>query len=262
MTSITLEATQAARREAARRRALEELLRARPHLAGCTRARSSRIVEWIEEALRRTGRGASTRTSPRSRPGYNFGETAELFDHPYEIQPAQLRAGHVPQHHRQRRARRTGSSPPRSRRSCRSSTRRTRSRRRPTSCTSCRSYKNFGVRTLQAEDEIAAAGVAIGAAFAGQPRRSPRTSGPGRRPQVGGDRARGQPRAAADHRRRAARRAVDRPAHQDRAGRPAARDVRPPRRGAAADRRRAVAEPLLRRRVRGGAHRGRSTARR
>ena len=43
-------------------------------------------------------------------------------------------------------------------------------------------------------------------------------------------------RAAAGHRRRAARRAVHRPADQDRAGRPAAGDVRPQRRGAGAGR--------------------------
>jgi 2-oxoglutarate ferredoxin oxidoreductase subunit alpha len=40
------------------------------------------------------------------------------------------------------------------------------------------SFKNFGVRTLQAEDEIAAIGVAIGAAFAGQLGVTA-TSGPG-----------------------------------------------------------------------------------
>ena len=48
-------------------------------------------------------------------------------------------------------------------------------------------------------------------------------------------------RAAAGRRRRAARRPVDRAADQDRAGRPAAGDVRPQRRGAGADRRAALA---------------------
>ena len=95
------------------------------------------------------------------------------------------------------------------------------------------------MKTLQAEDEIAACGIAIGAAFAGALGVTG-TSGPGRRPEVRGDGPRDQPRAAAAHRRRAARRPVDRPAHQDRAGRPDARDVRPPRRGADADRRGAV----------------------
>ena len=58
---------------------------------------------------------------------------------------------------------------------------------------------------------------------------------PGPRPQVRDDRPGHQPRAAARHRRRAAGRALDRAADQDRAGRPAARHVRPPRRGAPAD---------------------------
>ena len=102
--------------------------------------------------------------------------------------------------------------------------------------------KNFGVRTLQAEDEIAAARRRHRRRVR-RPARRHRHQRPRRRPEVGGDRPRDQPRAAADHRRRAARRPVDRAADQDRAGRPAARDVRPPRRGAAADRRGAVAEP-------------------
>ncbi len=72
-----------------------------------------------------------------------------------------------------------------------------------------------------------------------------------RGPEGGGPRSRDQPRAAAHAGGRAARRTVDRAADQDRAGRPAAGDVRPPRRGAAADRRRLLAEPLLRRRLRG-----------
>ena len=57
-------------------------------------------------------------------------------------------------------------------------------------------HKNFGVRTLQAEDEIAGVGAALGAAFGGALGVTT-TSGPGRRPQVRDGRARGQPRAAA-----------------------------------------------------------------
>ena len=56
----------------------------------------------------------------------------------------------------------------------------------------------------------------------------------GRRAEVRGDRPRRDDRAAAGRRRRPARRPVDRPADQDRAGRPAAGDVRPQRRGAGA----------------------------
>ena len=78
------------------------------------------------------------------------------------------------------------------------------------------------------------------------------------RPRAEGrdDRSGGDARAAAAGRRRPARRPVDRPAHQDRAGRPAAGDVRPQRRVAGADRRAAVARRLLRRRARGGPDRG------
>ncbi len=36
--------------------------------------------------------------------GYHFGETAELFDHPFEVAPGAAAAGSVPQHQRQRRA--------------------------------------------------------------------------------------------------------------------------------------------------------------
>ena len=87
-----------------RRRALEELLRPRAHLLDVHPAGRA-DVEWIEQQVRASSRRCATPTSPRSGPGCNFGETAELFDHPYEIQPAQLRAGQVPQHHRQHRPR-------------------------------------------------------------------------------------------------------------------------------------------------------------
>ena len=62
--------------------------------------------------------------------------------------------------------------------------------------------------------------------------------------------------AADGHRRRAARRAVDRDADEDRAVRPADGAVRPPRRVAAAGDRAEHAGRLLRRRVRGGADGG------
>ena len=114
--------------------------------------------------------------------------------------------------------------------------------------------KNFGVKTLQAEDEIAAAGAAVGAAFAGSLAVTA-TSGPGvdlkaetiglaislELPLVLVDVQRGGP-------------STGLPTKTEQADLHA-RDVRPARRGAAADRRRAVAGRLLRRRVRGGAHR-------
>ena len=87
-------------------------------------------------------------------------------------------------------------------------------------------YKQFGVRTFQAEDEIAAAGAALGASFGGALGVTT-SAGPGHRAQVGDRRARRRARAAARDRRRAARRAVDGHADEARAGRPADGAVRP-----------------------------------
>ncbi len=77
----------------------------------------------------------------------------------------------------------------------------------------------------------------------------------GRRPQVRDHRAGRQPRiAVADHR-HPARRSVHGPADQDRAGRPPAGHVRPPRGGASTNRGALDARRLLLRRHRGGPHR-------
>ena len=90
-----------------------------------------------------------------SRPGYNFGETAELFDHPYEVKPAALRARAPTRTSPATRRWPGASSPPASWPSC------------PVFLGSypitpasdilheLSKHKNFGVRTLQAEDEIA-----------------------------------------------------------------------------------------------------------
>ena len=111
-------------------------------------------------------------------------------------------------------------------------------------------HKAFGVRTFQAEDEIAGIGAALGASFGGALGITT-TSGPGvalksetiglavmtELPLVIVDVQRGGP--------------VDRPADQDRAVGPAAGDVRPQRRGAGAGHRPALPRRLLRRRDRG-----------
>ena len=60
-------------------------------------------------------------------------------------------------------------------------------------------HKRFGVRTFQAEDEIAGVGAALGAAFGGALGRDD-DLGPGRRAQVGDDRPCRLARAAADRR--------------------------------------------------------------
>ena len=98
--------------------------------------------------------------------GYNFGDTAELWEHPYEIAPASLAPGTYRQitgnHATSLGLIAAGQLS-----------------KLPVTYASypitpasdvlheLSKHKNFGVRTFQAEDEIAAIGVAIGAAFAG-----------------------------------------------------------------------------------------------
>ena len=109
--------------------------------------------------------------------GVNFGETAELFDHAYEVKPAQLPAGtyrnitgNVALSYGLVAAAQKAKLPlfyasyPIT----------------PASdiLHELSKLKHFGVRTLQAEDEIAAAGAAVGAAFAGSLAVTG-TSGPG-----------------------------------------------------------------------------------
>jgi 2-oxoglutarate ferredoxin oxidoreductase subunit alpha len=100
------------------------------------------------------------------RAGYNFGETAELFDHPYEVKPAQLAPGEYRQI--------TGNVA-----LSYGLVAAAQKAKLPLLYASypitpasdilheLSKLKNFGVKTLQAEDEISAASVAIGAAFAG-----------------------------------------------------------------------------------------------
>jgi len=109
--------------------------------------------------------------------GFNFGETAELFDHPFEVQPAQLAPG---------RYRNVSGNLALAYGLIAASTQ----AKLPILYASypitpasdilheLSRHKNFGVRTVQAEDEIAAMGMVIGAAFAGHLGVTA-TSGPG-----------------------------------------------------------------------------------
>jgi len=109
--------------------------------------------------------------------GFHFGETAELFDHPFEVQPAQLRPG---------RYRNITGNLALAYGLIAASQRATLPivyASYPITPASdilheLSKHKNFGVRTAQAEDEIAAAGMAVGAAFAGHLAVTA-TSGPG-----------------------------------------------------------------------------------
>jgi 2-oxoglutarate ferredoxin oxidoreductase subunit alpha len=123
------------------------------------------MIEWIEKrfADKQTVLDANLAAF---RAGRNFGETAELFDHPYEVAPARLREGKYRNiignlalsygliaASQKAKLPLVYSSYPIT----------------PASdiLHELSKHKNFGVKTLQAEDEIAACGIAIGAAFAG-----------------------------------------------------------------------------------------------
>ena len=123
------------------------------------------IIEWITERF--AAKPAVQEANLAAfRAGRNFGETAELFDHPYEVQPAKLPPGTyrnivgnlalayglIAASQRAKLPLVYASYPI-----------------TPASdiLHELSKHKNFGVRTLQAEDEIAAAGIALGAAFAG-----------------------------------------------------------------------------------------------
>lgn len=109
--------------------------------------------------------------------GYAFGETAELFDHPFEVKPAALPRG------RYRNI--TGNLA-----TAYGLIAATQQAKLPMVLASypitpasdilheLSNHKNFGIRTVQAEDEIAAAAMAVGAAFAGNLAVTT-TSGPG-----------------------------------------------------------------------------------
>ncbi|MGZ4677576.1 MAG: 2-oxoacid:acceptor oxidoreductase subunit alpha, partial [Acidimicrobiia bacterium] len=134
------------------------------------------IVTWINE---RFAKNAMVRDANLAafKAGYHFGETAEIFETPFEVQPATLPPGRYRNitgnvalaygliaAGQQSKLPILYASYPIT----------------PASdiLHELSKHKNFGVRTMQAEDEIAAIGVAIGGAFAGQLGVTA-TSGPG-----------------------------------------------------------------------------------
>ena len=134
------------------------------------------VLTWIDN---RFAGNELVRTANRAafQAGWNFGETTEVFDHQYEIKRADLPAGEYTQitgntalawglvaaGQQANLPVFLGSYPI-----------------TPASdiLHELAKHKNFGVRTLQAEDEIAAVGTALGAAFAGHLGVTT-TSGPG-----------------------------------------------------------------------------------
>ena len=134
------------------------------------------IVEWIEDKYAKKPKVRDANLAA-FRAGRNFGETAELFDHPYEVKPASLPPGRYRNiigniataygliaASQQSKLPMVLASYPIT----------------PASdiLHELSKHKNFGVRTVQAEDEIAAAAMAVGASFAGSLAVTT-TSGPG-----------------------------------------------------------------------------------
>ena len=141
--------------------------------------------------------------------GYNFGETTELFAESYKVDAAPAGAREPTGTSRARRRSRGAWSRRPSGAASRSSTRAIRSPRRRSSSTSSRGTRTSASITIQAEDEIAAANIALGAAFSGQLARD-RDERARHRPQGRDHRARGDHGAADDRRGRAAGRPVHR----------------------------------------------------
>jgi 2-oxoglutarate ferredoxin oxidoreductase subunit alpha len=131
-------------------------------------------VAWIESKFKDLVRDSNIAAF---RAGFAFGETTELFDHPFQVKPAQLPPGEytnitgnvalawglVAAGQLAKLPVFLGSYPI-----------------TPASdiLHELSKHKHFGVRTVQAEDEIAAAGMALGSAFAGHLGVTT-TSGPG-----------------------------------------------------------------------------------
>ena len=196
------------------------------------------LVSWmytrpVDETLRWIDAKFSNKPQVRDanvaafKAGHAFGETAELFDHPYEIDPAALPPGHVHEHQRQHGAR-VGAH-------------RRLAALRPAAVP--RLVPDHP--RLRHPPRAVEAQVVRGANPAGRGRDRRHRRGHRRRlrraprghhdqrsrhgPQGGGDGAGGEPRAAAADHRRAAGRPVHRAAHEDRGGRPADGLLRPSR---------------------------------
>ena len=133
-------------------------------------------IAWIEKKFAGKEKVVAANIAA-FRAGFNFGETAELFDHPYAVAPARLEpgvyrniSGNVATAFGLIAASQCAKLPlfyasyPIT----------------PASdiLHELSNLKNFGVRTIQSEDEIAAIGAVVGAAFAGQLAVTA-TSGPG-----------------------------------------------------------------------------------
>ncbi|MFM7224610.1 MAG: 2-oxoacid:acceptor oxidoreductase subunit alpha [Actinomycetota bacterium] len=134
------------------------------------------LLDWINQRFGRRPEVLEANLAA-FRAGFNFGETTELFDHPFQVNPARLPAGEYRQI--------TGNVA-----AAYGLVAAAQKAKLPLLYASypitpasdvlheLSKLKSFGVKTLQCEDEISAAGVAVGAAFAGNLAVTG-TSGPG-----------------------------------------------------------------------------------
>ena len=157
----------------ARGRALEELLRARADVVAL-RPPDRGHARLHRRRSSRSARRSSRRTRRAFKAGYHYGETTEDFVVSVRGAAGEARAGRLPQHHRQPGAR----VRPRSPRPSKSELPLFLGAYPITPASAILEelarHKNFGVRTFQAEDEIAAVGAALGASVRRRARRAAR----------------------------------------------------------------------------------------
>ena len=206
------------------------------------------------QALRLGPASCSTPTPGRSRRATTSARPPSCSSRNYQVRPAALAPGHLHQRDGQHRPRMGAHRRRPPGRTCRSSSAPTRSPRPRTSSTSSRSTSTSVCARCRPRTRSPASGRPSERPSAA-PSGVTTTSGPRHRPQVRVPGPGREPRAPAARHRHPTRRALDRPAHQDRAVRSPPRHVRPPRGVAGAHSRPHDAVALLRRGRGGRAHR-------
>ena len=150
------------------RRPLPQHVRPGPRVLALRPARSTHTVAFLERVLRQAEEQARDRRDQHqgAQGGVLLRRDRRAVPARYQVAPAKLKAG---KYRRDQRQRGDGSaaSPRPPRPGKRSSTRATRSRPASDIMHGMARLKHFGVKTFQAEDEIAAVCAAIGASFAG-----------------------------------------------------------------------------------------------
>ena len=205
---------------------------------GCTAARPSRHRALDRDEVRRQARRCATPTSPPSAPAATSARRPSCSASSYEVEPAPARARHLPQRQRHAGAGARADRRQRPQRAAAVLRQLPDHARLRAAARARRATSRFGVRTIQAEDEIAAANMALGAAFAGHLGVTAHER-PGHGPEGRDDRP---ARRCSSCRWWSSTSSAPGPstghADQDRAVRPADGAVRPPRRVAAAGGRR------------------------